>query len=95
MENSKQTKLQVSDVVRNTVSVFGNVCALLEHPNIRKDCDVIVASDISCFQRFVENVDFVVNYEVGSIRRTLGSRIKSGQKVEVWYYPTKKENHEN
>lgn len=76
------------------MSVLGNVRTLLEHPNISKDRDVIVASDISCFQGFVENVDFIVDYEVGTIRRTLGSRIKSGQTIEVWYCPSKRKDHD-
>jgi len=46
---------------------------------------VLVAPDTSLSSVYVENVDYIVDYMAGRLRRISGGAIASGQTVEIWY----------
>lgn len=47
---------------------------------------VVVAKDTSLTDIYTENLDFLVDYAAGTVRRIAGGRIESGQTVAIWYY---------
>ncbi len=58
----------------------------LGHNNIIGD-SVVVASDQSLTRIYNENVDFLIDYNSGTIERLEGGNIPAGQSVSVWYFP--------
>jgi hypothetical protein len=46
---------------------------------------VLVASDGSLSAVYVENVDYIVDYGAGRVRRVPAGAITNGQTVEIWY----------
>ncbi len=57
----------------------------LEKSDLLAEC-VVVARDNSLTEIYTENVDFVVDYSEGTVRRMANGRIESGQAVAIWYY---------
>jgi len=47
---------------------------------------VVAAKDSSLTQIYVENVDFIVDYESGTVKRIPDGNIASGQSIDFWYY---------
>jgi hypothetical protein len=64
---------------------------LLDEPLLLARSDIIpestaAAKDSSLTEIYTENVDYILDYLVGTIRRIPGGGIESGQSVVIWYY---------
>ncbi len=57
----------------------------LTHQDIVPD-SMVVTADQALDTVYVEGTDYVVNYEVGRIRRVAGTSIPDGGTVYVWYF---------
>ena len=64
---------------------LGDGAAGLSHSELVND-SVVAAKDQSLTQVYQENIDYRVDYSLGTITRIEGGAIESGQKAAVWYY---------
>jgi hypothetical protein len=69
---------------RESVSFAAGDEINLVHSKLISD-SVIVASDTSLRQVYVENVDYHIDYDLGTIRRVPAGVIAAGAEVIVWY----------
>lgn len=70
--------------VRETLSFSLSDEVQLGHLNLISD-SIIVASDSSLGQVFVENIDYHINYSQGTIQRLTLSAISNNFEVVIWY----------
>ncbi len=57
----------------------------LGHANLITD-SVVAASDQSLTTIYRENIDYIIDYNAGTISRIEAGGIQSGKEVSVWYY---------
>jgi hypothetical protein len=70
--------------VREALSFYLTDEVQLGHPKLIPD-SIIVASDSSLGQVFVENIDYHIDYSLGTIRRLTLSAIPTNSEVVIWY----------
>lgn len=71
----------------NPITLNDQVPINLQYQKIVSD-SVVVADDLLLTTIYVENDDYIINYENGTIERTsLGTTIPNGGTVYVWYLP--------
>jgi len=58
--------------------------ASLDHSDLVEN-SVVVADDIHRSEVYIEGTDYVIDYELGKIRRVPGSSISSGATAYIWY----------
>lgn len=71
--------------IRKTLTLISGPKTLSPTPIIR--ASVIVASDSSLGTVYTENVDYVINYDTGTLEITPGGLLENGQTVTAWYQP--------
>jgi len=57
----------------------------LPHENLAPNT-AVVSSDLALNTVYIEGTDYVLNYELGRIKRVTGSAIPDGGTVYVWYF---------
>lgn len=72
---------------KNPVTLNSNIEVTLDFQKIVWDT-VVVADSLALLVIYLENIDYIIDYDNGTIRRTsVGSAIPSGGQVYVWYQP--------
>jgi hypothetical protein len=69
---------------QENVSFSSSDTASLAHPELIPDT-VVVAKDSSLGEIYVENIDYSIDYDSGSITRILDGSIPQGAEVVIWY----------
>ncbi len=81
----KVKSLQCLQPVRQTVAISYDGTLLTTSPIARGS--VVVASDSSLGTVFIENLDYVVDYENSILRRKTGGSLAASATVVVWHVP--------
>ena len=66
-------------------TLTGTNWTTLTHENLVPDT-MVVTADEALDTVYIEGTDYVVDYELGKLKRTAGSSIQSGGTVYVWYF---------
>ncbi len=85
LASSETIKAKEQNVpVRETISFAMGDEVQLGHPKLIPD-SIIVASDSSLGIVYVENIDYHIDYSLGTIRRLTVSAIPANSDVVIWY----------
>ncbi len=68
-----------------TITLTGTAWSNLAHANLVPN-SAVVAADAALNTVYVEGTDYVLDYELGKIKRVSGSAIPDGGGVKVWYF---------
>ncbi|MEW5795790.1 MAG: hypothetical protein AB1772_05465 [Candidatus Zixiibacteriota bacterium] len=77
--------IQSHEPIRSSVMLSGGTATI--SAGVIVPGSVVVASDSSLGQVYVENVDYVVDYDGGTISAKVGGALGSSQTVTVWFLP--------
>lgn len=86
LQSSEKVKARESNQPAiQEISFASGDTVVLMHPKLIPE-SVVVASDSSLGQIYVENIDYHIDYDTGSIRRLATGAIPSGGSVAIWYF---------
>ncbi|UCC45750.1 MAG: hypothetical protein JSU65_07480, partial [Candidatus Zixiibacteriota bacterium] len=77
--------IEVNDPTRKDITLSSGGCALDEVPIVVGS--VVVASDSSLGTVFVENTDYIIDYDSATIHIKPGGGLTVSQMVSVWFLP--------
>lgn len=83
-DGSVTVKAQRSNDPVRLNETLGDGWVILSHAQLIED-SVVVAADSSLSAIYIENVDYIVDYANGRIKRIDTGEIDSGQSVTIWY----------
>ena len=85
LQNSEKVKGKEQTVpIQEEVSFFSSDIVSLLHQELIEDT-VVVATDSSLGKIYVENIDYSIDYDDGTITRSPDGSIPPGSEVVVWY----------
>ncbi|MEW5702768.1 MAG: hypothetical protein AB1792_11135 [Candidatus Zixiibacteriota bacterium] len=84
VEGSLVVKCRRGEAPTRELAVLADAWVSLSHDSLVPD-SVVIASDSSLGVVFQENVDFIVDYTAGRVRRIVDGAIGGGQTVVVWF----------
>jgi hypothetical protein len=76
---------QTLSPVRQTITVSVNGMTVTNSPIVRGS--VVLATDSSLGRIYIENLDYIVQYESSTLQPKSGGALVIGQNVVVWYIP--------
>jgi len=74
---------QTNEPTRTSFNLASGRNSLVSAPLVRGS--VVVASDSSLGEVYIENLDYIVDYDTGDLIAKSGGGLSSGQSVTVWY----------